>query len=241
MQQVSLTEPYPQEWVLAVFNHFHHILQVLTSFPRTLISYSGFFFIWYSFLTFPCEPTWWKADVDYRLNANSLIYSGINRDTKPNITSLKKNMKRNSHSWKITYFPSAPLFFLGVFPYTSSARALWLPQEDTVYGSSKTWPNCSSWHLDFMYVHTQGANIVKSTPNIKETEHHITSFMGLWALERIEECELTELHLLILMNLGDLLSFMEKTSVRKEHSQYRTLEQHYQRCWTHGQTSWLSN
>ena len=40
--------------------------------------------------------------------------------------------------------------------------------------------------------------------------------MGLWALERTEVCEQIELHLLILMNLGDLLSFMEETSVRKE-------------------------
>lgn len=44
----------------------------------------------------------------------------------------------------------------------------------------------------------------------------MTFFKGLGALERIEVCELTEVHLLILMNLGDLLSFMEETSVRKE-------------------------
>lgn len=44
----------------------------------------------------------------------------------------------------------------------------------------------------------------------------MTFFRGFGALERIEVCELTELHLLILMNLGDLLSFMEETSVRKE-------------------------
>ena len=29
-------------------------------------------------------------------------------------------------------------------------------------------------------------------------------------------CELAELHLLMLVNLGDLLSFVEETSVRKE-------------------------
>lgn len=58
-------------------------------------------------------------------------------------------------------------------------------------------------------------------------------------------CELTELHLLILMNLGDLLRFMEETSVRNDpsistHTVNSVLEQRYQRGWTHGQNSRLS-
>lgn len=189
------------------------------------MSYSGFFFIWYSFLTFPCEPTWWKADTWYRLNTNHLIDSGINKDTNPNITSLK-DKKRNSESWKMTYFPSAPLFFLRVFPYVPSAQALSLPQEDTVRGSSKVRPNGSSWRLDFLYVHTQGANIIKNTPGTEGNWASYNFFHG--SLERLELFELTELHLLILMNLRDLLCFKEETSVRKEPSLFgRTVDTAY--------------
>lgn len=161
MLQILLAEPYPS-WK----THFHHILSMLTSFPRILIPYSDFFFIWYFFHSFPCEPTWWKAGIQYRLNANRLIYSGINKDVKPNITGLK-DKKRNSQSCKMTSFPSTWLFSLGTFPYTPSACALSLPQEDTVHGSSKIRPNCSSWQLDFLHVHTQGANIIKTTPGIQ--------------------------------------------------------------------------
>lgn len=45
-----------QEQVLAGSNHLHGLLPMLTSFPRILISYSGFFFVCYSFLPFPREP-----------------------------------------------------------------------------------------------------------------------------------------------------------------------------------------
>lgn len=68
-----------------------------------------------------------------------------------------------------------------------------------------------------------------------------------WALERLEVCELTEFHLLIVVNLGKLVIFMEKKPVREEEPLISSptvntvLEQHRQNHCSHGQTTQIFN
>lgn len=82
----------------------------------------------------------------------------------------------------------SPTFFLGVLPYAPSARAWSLPQEDTARGSSKTRPNCSSWQLDFLYIHTHGVNIIKTTPGYSRKLSIPWLSSRVWGLWKGEKC-----------------------------------------------------
>lgn len=121
-------------------------------------------------------------------------------------------MKIKLQVWKMTDFPPTPLFFLSI-SLCPICPCIVINSGGHVHGISKRWPNRFYWKHDFLYVHIQGTNTIENIPSIQGNWASHNFLNG--ALERMK-CELLELHLLILMNLGDLLSFTEENFVRKK-------------------------